>query len=69
MLLSNLLLRLMPVLILLAYTVDSLLIEFVGACGNLRGKIEWLPTQQWSLRWIKDSIGEQFYAVIDEEPG
>jgi hypothetical protein len=30
----------MPVLILLAFTVDPLLVELIGACGNLRGEIE-----------------------------
>ena len=64
----NLALRLKPVLICLAFAAASLLVEFIGPCGDLRCKIERLLGQQWGFRRVKNPIGEQFHAVIHEEP-
>src|ERR1019366_2294059 len=60
--------RLKPVLICLAIAAASLLVEFIGPGSDLWGKIERLLSQQWGFSRVKNPIGEQFHAIIDEEP-
>ena len=74
-------LRLKPVLICLALTLDSLLVEFIGPCGDLRRQIGRRLRFGFGLALgsgfrcgpsfgvIQNPIGEQFHAVIHEEPG
>ena len=51
-----------------AIAAPSLLIELIGPRGDPRCQIERLPGQQWGFSRIKNPIGEQFHAVIQQEP-
>ena len=64
----NLQLRLSPVLNCLTVLAPSLLVKFIGPCGDLWCKIERLLSQQWGFSRVKNPIREQFHAVIHEEP-
>ncbi len=61
---SNLLLSLFPVLIRLTVFAAPLLVEFVGAFGNLRRQIG----GGFRCDWIENPIGKPFHLVIDKQP-
>jgi hypothetical protein len=64
----NLSLRLSPVLGCLAILEATALVELIGTCRDLRGKVEWRCGYARGFGWVPNPIRKQFHPVVQEEP-